>query len=64
MRWLISSSILDEESQTGEHEQVFMLRTVSMIIVFVEQLVTSQIVELVQRRHGKGNSLSKVDIEL
>jgi len=44
--------ITEEESPTGEHKQMFMFRTVSMIIVFVVLLVTSQIFEFVQRRRG------------
>ena len=38
-----------------------MFRTVSMIIVFVVLLVTSQIFEFVQRQRGIGTSSKKVD---
>lgn len=61
---MINFNSSEEESPTGEHKQMFMFRTVSMIIVFVVLLVTSQIFEFVQRRRGIGNGLSKVDIEL
>lgn len=45
--------ITAEESQTGEHKQMFMFRTVSMVIVFVVLLVSSQAFEFVQRKRGK-----------
>ena len=45
---------LGEETGTGEHKQMFMFRTVSMIIVFVVLLVSSQAFEFVQRKRGKG----------
>ena len=44
---------LGEETGTGEHKQMFMFRTVSMIIVFVVLLVSSQAFEFVQRKLGK-----------
>ena len=46
--------ILADESVTGEHKQMFMFRTVSMVIVFVVLLVSSQAFEFVQRKRGKG----------
>ena len=45
---------LAEETEKGEHKQMFMFRTVSMVIVFVVLLVMSQIFELVQKRRGIG----------
>jgi Na+/proline symporter len=41
-----------EDHPSGEHKQMFMFRTVSMIIVFVVLLAGSQIFEFVQKRRG------------
>jgi len=53
---------LGEETGTGEHKQMFMFRTVSMIIVFVVLLVSSQAFEFVQRKRGKGKVFDNIKL--